>query len=63
MHNPQKIEKAFNNVQLRKSQNLKKSIYNNFDKLDDSNINTNKLKKSKSSEKLIIKNDIDLNKE
>ena len=61
--NKQRIEKAFNNVQLRKSQNLKKSIYNNFDKLDDSNINTNKLKKSKSSEKLIIKNDIDLNKE
>ena len=67
--NKQRIDKVYNNVQLRKSQNLNNNIhYNNFDIIEnDINNNSNekdsKMIKSKRSEKMIIKNDIDLNNE
>ena len=66
--NKQRIDKVYNNVQLRKSQNLNNNIHNNFDIIEnDINNNSNekdsKMIKSKSSEKLIIKKDIDLNNE
>ena len=65
--NKQRIDKAYNKFQLRKSQNLKNNIYNNFEKIEnDSNYNNekdSKMVKSKSSGKFMIKNDIYLNKE
>ena len=64
--NKQRIDKAYNNAQLRKSENLKHN-YNNINKLDnDNNIDkqiNKKFKKSKSSDKFIIKNSIDINDE
>ena len=59
-----RIEKAYNNAQLRKSQNYNNRIYNNFDLIDfESNTEKGKMKKSRSSEKFIIKKDLELNKE
>ena len=64
--NKQRIDKAYNNAQLRKSENLKHN-YNNINKFDnDNNIDkqiNKKFKKSKSSDKFIIKNSIDINDE
>ena len=67
--NKQRIDKVYNNVQLRKSQNLNNNIHNNFDRIENDIKNNNsdekdsKMIKSKSSEKMIIKNNIDLNNE
>ena len=65
--NKQRIDKVYNNIQLRKSQNLNNNINNNFEKIENDTNNNNekdsKMIKSKSSGKLKIKNDIDLNHE
>ena len=63
--NKERINSIYNNIQIRKSQNLNYNIYNNFEKPDTDNNNSRgkiKLKKSKSLENLSKENNIDINK-
>ena len=65
IENKERINSIYNNIQIRKSQNLNYNIYNNFEKPDTDNNNSRgkiKLKKSKSLENLSKENNIDINK-